>query len=352
MSEAAPGASLDALLDEIFFSTPLLFVREFLRSAKQHSKHVRIGITIKEVRANLREAITSQQIGRPEVEDWFRAVEGWGKQHLYLLKVPRRARTHAQHLNTARLTTFLKKRGVLNPDISNPEPMSPHVLAEVQVDDVLARLTWRSHIIALERHEELDEVWDLDDGEYEFRAYRRIPKRSASRLIVRKPDGIVLFLIDVPIGEDHDAMHAAIRDVSNILLAPLSPETVHLARIVASLDEGAVAAFGPRARRPLSLGVAPTQARYRTDGARLEFKSTSESTGYTESEAVRHVRRAMQVERFEGEAGKFRLTFVGPHREAHDMIVSLNAFENRAFLFSRMTENEVLALVDQFLLFA
>jgi hypothetical protein len=352
MSEATPGASPDALLDEIFFSTPLLFVREFLRSAKQHSKHVRIGITVKEVRANLREAITSQKIGLSEVEDWFRAVEGWGDQHLYLFKVPRRALTHAHLLNTASLTTFLKKRGILSPNIPNPEPMSPHVLAEVHVDDVLARLTWRSNIVAFERRKELDEVRDLDDGEYEFRAYRRIPKRPASRLIVRKPDGTVLFLIDVPIGEDHNAMYAAVTDVSNTLLAPLSPTTIHLARIVAALDEGAVAAFGPRARRPLSLGVAPTQARYRTDGARLEFKSTSEATGYTESEAVRHVRRAMQVERFEGEAGKFRLTFEGPHREAHNMIVSLNALENRTFLFSRMTENEVLAVVDHFLSFA
>jgi hypothetical protein len=50
---------------------------------------------------------------------------------------------------------------------------------------------------------------------------------------------------------------------------------------------------------------------------------------------------------FAGEDGRFRLTFEGSTQETHDMVVSLHALEGRVFLFSQMSETEVLSLVDQ-----
>lgn len=78
MPDAVPQLSLDALLDQIFGSTPLLFVQDFLRVRKRSVPQVRIGTTRKEVRANLQDAVLSHTIGRSEVEEWFHAVEGWG----------------------------------------------------------------------------------------------------------------------------------------------------------------------------------------------------------------------------------------------------------------------------------
>ena len=68
-----------------------------------------------------------------------------------------------------------------------------------------------------------------------------------------------------------------------------------------------------------------------------------------DSGPVRHVRRAMEVVRFEGETGRFRLSFTGSDRREHSMVISLHADEGRIFLFSRMEETEVLTLVDQLL---
>jgi hypothetical protein len=337
---------LKGLLDRVFGSTPLLFIRQFLRTCRQRRKEVRIGRTRQEVRANLRQAMAQRAIGRAEVEQWLGQVEGWGRQHLYVLKAPIRPAT-SRLLNTGVLARFLRTRGMLQDPAPDQEPGSAHRLTGVEVDDELARIVWQSFALDFERHEELDEVRDVDEDEYEFRAFRRVPRRSGSRALFRKVDGIVLFLIDLPLGADHDALRERIRDVVNTVLSPLKALPLPLSPIVSALDEGAVAGYGPRAKRQLKVGVAPTQALFRAEGAQVEFRSTRQTTGYTESQPVREIRKAMHIKKFVGQAGKFRLSFEGQRHELHQMVVSFHAGEDRIYLFSRMDETEVLSLVDQ-----
>jgi hypothetical protein len=327
-----------------------MFVQEFLRVQKRKDKRVRIGSTIREVRGNLREAILAKTVAPGSLEIWLNNIEGWGKQHLYLTRLPKRSLSQPHLLNKTSLTTFLRKRDFWKEHEGAEAGASVRALTDVAVDDELARITWRVHGSDWERREELDEVRELDDGEYEFRAYRRLLKRSASRVLIRKTDGVVLLLIDVPLGDDHVKLKAQIDEVTNKVVAPLTREVVGIGAIVSALDSGAVEGFGPKPKRKLDIGVAPTQARYRAEGARVEFTSTRESAGYTDSDPVRRMRKAMQIEKFVSEAGKFRLKFEGKERREHDMVVSFSATDNRAYLYSRMDEDEVLSLVDHLLL--
>jgi len=342
-----PNEEVAALVDAIFASTPLLFIKQFLRSHRKEARRVRIGATRDEVRENLKDALIARQIGYEEARQWYSEVEGWGRQHLYLSEVPKRSLVHPHLLNPSALTSFLKRKGHWGDSTSDGDHQPQHTLTEVSVDDEAARMTWRCHTLDTERHENLDYTEERADGVYEFRAFRLLPRRTASRVIVRKTDGIVAVLVDLPLGADHDVIRVQMGSTTKVVLAPLTEQPIHLAPIVSALDEGAIAAAGPRAKRELELGVAPRQARYRTDGAKVEFKTTRESAGYTESDAVRHVRRALRIESFVGEAGKFRLTFEGQARQPHDMIVSLNGADNRIYLYSRMSEPEVFGLIDQ-----
>lgn len=337
----------ELFLDTLFATTPLLFVQEFLRDHKRKHKGIRIGSTVREARAALLLALQSEILTIDGLDEWLRNVEGWGKQHLYLARVRKRSLSHPHLLNDATLKRFLLKKALLA-DSDSPEGIPKHALTDISVDDELARLTWRVHGADWERREELDEERVLEDGVYQFRAYRRLLRRSASRVLIRKTDGVVLLLLDIPLGPDHDELLTRLRDAALAVLAPLSLDAVDLGPIVETLDSNALAGFGPRARRDLDMGVEPTLARYRTEGARVEFKSTRESTGYARSDAVRHVRRAMEVRQFVGEAGKFRLTFESDERR-HDMVVSFHVAEHRAYLFSRMDEREVLTLTDSLL---
>lgn len=342
----AQAADINILLDEVFATVPLLFVKEFLRGQRRERNKVHIGGTRDEVRENLRDALLAGKVGPADVVTWLQEVEGWGRQHLYLSRVPKRSLNQPHLLNSNALKSFLKRKGLWTESSATDNP-SQHSLREINVDDVAARITWRSHVVNDERHDELDYQVDRDDGEYAFRAYRLVPVRTASRIIVRKTDGIVAQLVDLPLGVDHDRVRDQMNAAARQILAPLALEIIYLSPIVSALDQGSIASFGPRARRALDVGVAPTKARYRTDGAKIEFKSTRESTGYNDSDAMRHVRRALRIEQFEGEAGKFRLSFEGKDRQSHDMVVSLSAPDNRIYLYSRMSEEEVFSLVDQ-----
>ncbi len=348
MTTTASMPDLDPLLDEVFTSTPLAFVREFLRARKKDERKIKIGTTQKEVRSNLREAISANFIGIMEVKDWLRAVEGWGRQHLYLMKVPKRSLATSHLLNQQGLRNFLKNRNLLVGAPANTKSGDVwHRVTDVIVDDELARIIWHAHAVQHERREELDSVEEFDDGEYLFKAYRLTPRRTACQLIVRKTDGVVAFMVDLPLGDEHDGLVQQVQEVAKALVVPLSPTSIPLNPIVRKLDETALSGFGPRASRGLSIGIQPTRARYRADGATVEFKSTLASSGYANSAAVREARKALRVERLIGEAGKFRLTFESKDGLKHVMVVSFDSANNRVFLFSRMSEREVLYLIDR-----
>ena len=335
-------------LDAVFGATPLMFVQEFLRGLKRKHKKVVIGATMSDAREALQAALASGLVSIQSVEQWLNAIEGWGKQHLYLSRVPRKPLNATHLLTEAGLRRFLAKRGHLSEAVPDTGAAA-HSLSDISVDDELARLTWRVHGSDWERRAELDEVRELIDGEYEFRAYRRLLRRAASRALIRKTDGVLILLVDVPLGDEHDLLKLNITNVVNAVIAPLVSATVELAPIVRALDANALEGFGPRPTRSLDIGIEPTLSRFRAEGARIEFKSTRDTTGYNASAPVRHVRRAMQISNFVGESGKFRLSFEGEDRRQHDMVVSLSASENRTYLFSRMDEMEVLSLVDNLL---
>lgn len=345
---ADDGSRTEALVDEVTSSTPLLFFREFLREKKLSAKQIKIGTTKSEVRVNLSDALLSGWIGEDEVRSWLDSVEGWGRQHLYLSRIPVRSLAHPQLINDAALARFLKKHDKkVASDTGDP---AAHLLREYHVDDLFARLVWWSHTVEAERREELDEVRELDDGQYEFRAYRLRTRKSAARLLIRKTDGLILHLVDLPLGVDHAELLHTMDALTRLLLAPLVPVPVQMGPVLRALDQGALAAYGPKANGKFNLAVAPRQAKFRADGARVEFSSSKQGHRYADAPAVRHVRNAMQIAKFEGEAGKFQITFSDDRRE-HSMVFSLHAEDNRAYLFSRMDESEMVSLVDQLLRF-
>ena len=61
---------------------------------------------------------------------------------------------------------------------------------------------------------------------------------------------------------------------------------------------------------------------------------------------MRRVRKAVDVKKFTGEDGRFQLRFEDETGDAHSAIASLDAGDNRTYLFSRMKEREVWTLAD------
>lgn len=346
LGEPLDNQVVERLINRAFSTTPLPFVQHFLRIHKKASSKIRIGTTVKECRDNLRDALISRLIGLTEFEQWLNSTEGWGKQHLYLGRANRRGIALRHLLTTGNLKRFLIHHALMREPDREVEPVA-HMITEASADDEFVTVAWTSHLIDYDRHEELDEVRELLAGVVEFRAFLQIPRRSTARLVIRKTDGIVLRLVDVPLGENHDQALERIDSVAERLLSPIRLDDVPLAPLVTALDQGATERFGPGPKRRLDMQVAPTQAKFRTDGARVEFSSTRDASGYADSGTMRTVRRALVIAHFEGEAGKFRLDFSDDTGRAHRTVISLHASDNRTYLYSRMKEDEVFLLVDR-----
>ena len=208
MKQAMPDAAVDigALVDEVLASTPLRFVREFLRSQKQTGRRIRIGTTRTEAKKNLHEAIAAGDIGVRDLEDWYREVEGWGKQHLYIFATDRKVGLRPQLLSTTSLMNYLKKRQVVCADAIASADSKDAMLSRIDVDDEWARfsvaqcaLTLGSDTKSWMRSEKLEmtrtrmstssgridaslgaahrDLWDLQDGWYRARPSLTTPWR-------------------------------------------------------------------------------------------------------------------------------------------------------------------------------
>jgi hypothetical protein len=340
----------DQLVHQVFAATPLDFVRDFLREQKRRDGRVRIGLTREEVRANLRDAIVQRLVPRSAVVDWLHAAAGWGKQHMYLFRVPRRTLATPVFLNHANLRNALERAGVWPAGDGRADPESPHLVDWAEVDDERATINWQSTGIRWERREDLDQTKETDDGVFQWRAYKRDLRRNASRMVFRKTDGTVLFLLSNLLDDsEHEEMAKRMKELLSVLASTQTVHQVDLAPVVTALDQEALATIGQSPSRGVNLGISPTQTRFRGDGARLEFKSTTESSEYARTRGVRRVREALRVEQFLGESGKFRLRFRGEGRREHAMVVSLYAFDNRCYLYSSMDEAELMQLVDEIL---
>src|SRR5690242_5669352 len=158
-----PTGNVDTLVDIVLSSTPLQFVREFLRSHKRGSRGIIIGATREEARRNLREAILNNQIASTELESWLREIEGWGRQHLYLRRVKGKVSTMSQWLNSGAISAFLAKRSLLQNSDERMEEQSS-LVHHVAVDDVYGRLAWRAESEKWERREDLDQTELLNDA--------------------------------------------------------------------------------------------------------------------------------------------------------------------------------------------
>ncbi|MHB8837505.1 MAG: hypothetical protein ACYC7F_00975 [Gemmatimonadaceae bacterium] len=337
--------SLDRLISEACEAAPLPFLRQFLREQRGRGRRIGIGATAKQARENLRDAIAAKLIGTEDVRAWILRVEGWGHQHLYLYRCHKPSHLLPQLLNRQNLERHLKKTGVEIGSEGDPAA-DGHQLTRLYVDDELVRLSWVAFDQRLLRRLDLDQVHETDDCDYELHAYERRPTRSLAHLVLRKTDGLVLVLVDLPLGESHTRLKERVLAVSSRVLAPIQSDRLALSNAITNLDSRAIAAKGPKASRDLSMSVSPTHAGYRTDGARVDFRSTAEGHGYEDVDAVRTVRRALAVDKFSGDGGRFRLRFDSQAGTSHDMVMSIDARDDRVYLFSSMLETEVFALAD------
>jgi hypothetical protein len=310
------------------------FIREFLRS-----KQIRLGSTKEQFEANLREAIADGKLGRADIEEWLREVEGWGNQHLYAFDVPSAASNRLRHRKTmlARLDNAGLSK-LLDADISL-DPGEELALATIRHNEDGVSFLWVRADRALIRRKELDRYEELDGDEIEFHAYERRWSRVAARFEWRFDSGLAAVLINRSEARDYAAQRdLLLATVDTVIPARRGWQMIDISKVITELDSRGLG--GQQGVN--DAGVRVNSTVFQGAAANIRFRASAEAGSYHDDAAVREVRGAVDRSKFVGGAGDCYLTpTANAPNNARELHLRLYGQEQRTLLWGKMTLDEV-----------
>ncbi len=320
----------------------VLFIRELLRTKKQAGIPVKIGNTKSSSLNNLSDALTKNLITMDDLDEWIGQVEGWGKQHIYFFDIPaakiRQFQTNAVN-KLKELVNNSAYHGYLNQKTSFNFP--DHLqLQQILVNQEGLEIIWRQKAIDSLRTPNKDpENMEIDGDLYEFRAFRITPSRNVMRFLFHPKDQLAALFIQLPLGKDHKLALTAAQEVVATLFDLQSVSLKELADTIKKLDNLDL----HDGDRPINLEAHSTK--FSTDGAAIEFTASKHISGFKQIESIRHVRRAMNDEAFEGESGHFNIHLNGPNNQPRTIQMSASALSNKFYFKAKMSGPEMKKIV-------
>jgi hypothetical protein len=202
--------------------------------------------------------------------------------------------------------------------------------------DVL-RFVWHERQLFWVRVPEEDEQKEKNGDLFQMRAYRERMDRSVMRFEMRLSMGLAAAFLQVPWSSKahNDALEEIKASISSLVTLNDLP-VFEAAKAIKKLDEAELTT-------PANAGLSVMAQRTRLSdaGAYVEFASTSEEFVYKESEAVRHVRRAVRADRFTGTDGVFFYTEEKKGAPKRKIKIQLIGPERRIRLWSRLNATGV-----------
>ncbi|MGB8356680.1 MAG: hypothetical protein WCD79_22470 [Chthoniobacteraceae bacterium] len=346
MSDAKTGppstqekTALRKLVRGIVLAQGNVFIKELLRK-----KDIRIGATKANFESNLLAAIDQGKLRGADVSEWLDEVEGWGDQHVYIFRVPLSVATDAIWTSSSKMEKLLKGAGLAkfwNAETSWLYP-SELTLSGIYFDGKSLRFVWHQGLGAWVRSPAKDREEVIDDDRYQFRAYRERLDRLVMRFELRIEQRLAAVFMQIPWGkkEHDDAMDIVAEAIKPLVkLSDLQP--LAISTVIKTLDQTELNATTTAKRR-----ITAQRARLSDAGVYVEFANTTGSGGYKDSQAVRHVRRAVKPENFTGTNGFFLYHPEGDGSLEREAKIELFGNERRVRLWAQLTATEVWDILE------
>jgi hypothetical protein len=293
------------------------FIKELLRQ-----NGVRIGATKSDFAKNVAEAIDSEALTQAKIDAWLNEIEGWGNQHIYLLKAP-----EIDAAALAGILTASAQASLVGAPQSFDFPADLE-LSNILLDEHSLSLVWHLGKEGWDRAKAKDFVKHEDLEHYRYEAYRRRMDRSIVRFEWRFVDPHCAILIHRNKDIDH---------------------TVAIAVVWTALQALAIVA-APRPRLSLTQAVKSASkekgtksTRLEADGGFVDLVSTLEEGGIDKVAAVRHARHAMNDDEFARAQGIF--TLGKAEKLAQAMSVQVYGSEGRIRLWAQCKRDDVHAVI-------
>ncbi|MCK5132822.1 MAG: hypothetical protein KAR40_11795 [Candidatus Sabulitectum sp.] len=273
------------------------FVKELLRS-----NHVKIGASKTAFLSNLNTAIDDGILTEDIFNKWLNEVEGWGQQHAYIYRISN-AETGKQFWKDRKLVQaktsiagFGDKWDV-SPSSAFPDRRE---LTGVYYDDVSFRLVWYEGNSSLVRDKTKDKPDErIGTDIYDFHAYRHRAKRIVTRFDWPVGSNYAAILLQTPWNKkEHDDIRSDVLAVVNKFIEADNIELLKMSDAIMGLDQESVN------NTEAGAGFTSESTRLESGGAFVGF-GTKTTSGYANTSAVREVRNAVQISKFNGETATF-----------------------------------------------
>jgi hypothetical protein len=306
---------LKAVAGKVVVAQGNSFIKELLRN-----NGAKIGSTKDDFTANLNAAIESGLITQDKLEGWLIEVEGWGDQHVYLLKPPAvdvmtlqtgiAASPHAATLGASASLDF-------------PDALG---LKHIANDAASLSMTWHQRKESWNRWRPKDFVQEEGLERYRFDAYRERFDRSIVRFDWRFDNPYCAILIHRNTEIDHEAVFAEVRRALKAIGCPDEP----LARI--RLSE-AVKSAAMKAK-----GVHTT--RFELDEGYVEMGSLLAEGGIEMVEPVRLALHAVDTSQFDRAQGMLHFA-AEEHGVSRRIAVQVYGSEARLRIWAQCKREDV-----------
>ena len=324
-----------------------IFIRELLRAKRRSGLSVRIGIRKDEVLANLLTAIEDGHITFQDLTEWLEEVEGWGRHHVYLFRPTQRA-IHLPIFNSEEAFQDHVAQVGISTDDSGSRLLFPEKLTldTVSFDGVIVQLAWKRGRHELVRDSGRDREDVIEGDRYVFKAWRDEPRRVLQRFIMKPADQVAALFVQIPLGLEHSETVDMAREAIAQLVPPEELPAVSISQAVMALDEADL--DGHPGQLSDNRGqIQPQDTKFRALGASVQFSADPTLVSYNEIEPVRHVRQALQPEDFSGEFARFTIQLESGTGMSRSVKMYLHGNDNRFYLHSRMTREEVWAVLSK-----
>lgn len=205
-------AQLKELANKIVIAQGNTFIKELLRNCG-----AKIGTTKADFSKNLADAIDTDLLSQNSLEAWLAEVEGWGDQHLYLIKPP-----NVEYTTLSSGIAASPHAGTLNAATSLEFPDALE-LKKITLDADGLVMVWHQNKEGWNRWRPRDFVEEEGLERYRFDAYRQRFDRSVVRFAWNFEDQYCAVLIHRNTEIDHKQVFEDVRAALSAIGCPDAP---------------------------------------------------------------------------------------------------------------------------------
>lgn len=310
---------LKELAQKVIVAQGNSFIKELLRSCG-----AKIGATKEDFAANLNVAIEDDVLSQEVLEKWLAEIEGWGDQHLYLLKSPE-VDPNAIADSVAKSPYADALNAIASLDF--PDKLQ---LKHIALDAIGLSMVWHQRKEGWNRWRPKDFVQDEGLERYRFDAYRQRFDRSVVRYEWRFNEPYSAVLIHRNTDINHGEVLAEIRAALRVLGFPDHPfsriSLSQAVKIAANQDKGM------------------HSTRFELDSGYVEVASTLPEGGIESVEPVRLVLQSVDTSQFDRAQGMLHFA-AEEHGISRRVAVQVFGSEGRLRIWAQCKREDVFQLL-------